>query len=153
MSANLDLVRSIITGWERGDYSAAEGVDIVNLVVAGYEWFNRKKEPPPTWLSDGEFINAREDPDHATYGGIDAIRKQHQGWFDAYPDLQVEPLEIRANRELVFVWTRFTGRGADSGASMEMELAHVITTEGGMTRRIQEYFDRTQALEAVDLNG
>jgi len=122
-----------------------------DVVRRGYEWFNREKEPPPTWLADGEFINSREDPDHATYWGIDAIRKQHQAWFDAYPDLQVEPLEIRANGDVVFVWTRFTRHGADSGVAMEMELAHVVTLEGGKTRRIQEYMDRDEALRAVGL--
>jgi ketosteroid isomerase-like protein len=122
-----------------------------DLVRFGYEWFNREKEPPPTWLADGEFINAREDPDHATYRGIDAIRKQHQGWFESYPDLHVEPLEIRSNGDRVFAWTRFTGHGAESGAAMEMELAHVATFEGGKLRRIQEYSDRGEALEAVGL--
>jgi len=123
--------------------------EIEELVRFGYEWFNREREPSPTWLADGEFINAREDPDHAVYRGIDAIRKQHQGWFDAYPDLRVEPLEIRSNGDLVFVWTRFTGHGADSGAPMEMELAHVITVEGRKTRRVQEYTDRYEALRAA----
>ena len=121
------------------------------LVREGYEWFNREKEPTPTWLPDGEYINAREDPDHATYRGIDAIRKQHEGWFDAYPDLQVEPLEVRVNGDRVFVWTRFTGHGADSGVAMQMELAHVLTLEGDRTRRIEEYFDRGEALEAAGL--
>jgi ketosteroid isomerase-like protein len=122
------------------------------LVRWGYEWFNREKAPPPTWLPDGEYINAREDPDHATYRGIDAIRRQHQGWVDAYPDLRVEPLEIRVNADRVFVWTRFTGHGADSGAAMEMELAHVLTLDGDRTRRIEELFDRSEALEAAGLN-
>jgi len=27
----------------------------------------------------------------------------------------------------VFVWLRFTGHGAESGAAIEMELAHVAT--------------------------
>jgi ketosteroid isomerase-like protein len=121
------------------------------LVRWGYEWFNREKAPPPTWLPDGEYINAREDPDHATYRGIDAIRRQHQGWVDAYPDLHVEPVEIRVNGDRVFVWTRFTGHGADSGAAMEMELAHVVTLEGDRTRRIEEFFDRSEALEAARL--
>jgi ketosteroid isomerase-like protein len=125
--------------------------DTEALVREGYEWFNREKEPAPTWLSDGEFINAREDPDHATHRGIEAIRRQHQGWFDAYPDLQVVPLEIRVNGDRVFVWTRFTGHGADSGAAMEMELAHVVTIERDRTRRIQEYFDRSEALRAAGL--
>jgi hypothetical protein len=49
-----------------------------DLVRLGYEEFNREKAPPSTWVPDGEFVNAREDPDHATYRGIDAIRKQHQ---------------------------------------------------------------------------
>jgi ketosteroid isomerase-like protein len=121
------------------------------LVRFGYDWFNRHREPPPTWHPDGEYINAREDPDHAVYSGIEAIRKQHQGWVDAYPDLHVEPLEIRANGDRVFVWTRFTGHGADSGAAMEMELAQVITLEQGRTRRIQEFFDRAEALRAAGL--
>ena len=151
MSENLDLVRSIYADWERGDFGSAEWADPEILTRVAYEWFNRKKEPPPMWLPDGEFINSREDPDHGVYRGIDAIRKQHQGWFDAYPDLHVEPLEIRANGDLVFVWARFTGHGADSGAAMEMKLAHVATNERGRTRRIQEYFDRAEALKAVGL--
>jgi ketosteroid isomerase-like protein len=122
------------------------------LVRWGYDWFNREKEPPPNWLPDGEFVNAREDPDHATYRGIDAIRKQNQGWFDSYPDLRVEPLEIRANGDLVFAWVHFSGHGADSGVAMDMELAHVITYEGEEMRRIEEYFDRGEALEAVGLS-
>jgi ketosteroid isomerase-like protein len=153
VSANVDLVRSIYGDWERGDLSSVERADPETVTRVGYEWFNRKKEPPPTWLPDGEFINSREDPDHAVYRGIDAIRKQHLGWFDAYPDLRVEPLEIRANGDLVFVWTRFTGHGADSGVEMKMELAHVVTLEGGKTRRIEEYFDRSEALKAVGLEG
>ena len=51
----------------------------------------------------------------------------------------------------MFVWTRFTGHGADSGAAMEMELAHIITIEDGKTRRTQEYFDRAEALAAAGL--
>ncbi|HXB15526.1 MAG TPA: nuclear transport factor 2 family protein [Solirubrobacteraceae bacterium] len=122
------------------------------MARSSYEWFNREKGPPPTWLDDGEFVNAREDPDHATYRGIDAIRAQHAGWFEAYPDLRVEPLEIRSNDDLVFVWVRFTGHGADSGAAMEMELAHVITVEQGRTRRVEEYFDRAEALAVAGLD-
>jgi ketosteroid isomerase-like protein len=49
----------------------------------------------------------------------------------------------------VFVWTRFTGHGAGSGAAMEMELAHVFTLEDGRTRRLEEYLDRTDGLAAV----
>jgi ketosteroid isomerase-like protein len=125
--------------------------DVEELVRFGYAWFNREREPPPTWHPDGEFINAREDPDHATYRGIDAIRRHHAGWFEAYPDLHVEPTEVRVNGDVVFVWTRFTGHGADSGAAMEMELAHVVTLEDGKTRRVQEYFNRAEALRAAGL--
>jgi ketosteroid isomerase-like protein len=125
---------------------------VEDLISWGYAWFNREREPPPTWRPDGEFVNAREDPDHATYQGLEAITKQHQGWFDSYPDLQVEPLEIRANGNRVFVWVHFSGHGADSGAAMDMELAHVLTLdEHRRTRRLGEYFDRAEALEAAGL--
>jgi len=41
--------------------------NVEELIRWAYAWFNREREPPPTWLPDGEFVNAREDPDHATY--------------------------------------------------------------------------------------
>jgi hypothetical protein len=86
--------------------------DVEQLVRSGYAHFNREREPPPMWHPDGEFVNTREDPDHATYHGIDAI----------------------------------------SGAAMDMELAHVLTIdEDGRTRRLEEFFDRAEALAAVDL--
>jgi ketosteroid isomerase-like protein len=122
------------------------------LARLDYEWFNREQEPPPTWLPDGEFINAREDPDHMVYRGIEAIRKQHRGWFESYPDLRVEPVEIRSNGDQVFSWVRFTGHSASGGVPLEMELAHVATYEGGKLRRLQEYFDRAEALEAMGLS-
>jgi ketosteroid isomerase-like protein len=122
------------------------------LVRFGYEWFNREQEPPPTWSEDGEFVNSREDPDHTTYRGIDAIRKQHQGWFDAYPDLRIEPLEIRFNGDRAFVWVRFTGHGANSGIPLNMELAHVATYRDGKIRRLEEYLDRAEALAAIGLS-
>lgn len=127
-------------------------LDVDDLVRSAYEHFNREREPPPMWHPDGEFVNAREDPDHATYRGIEAIRKQHQGWFDSYPDLTVEPLDIRPNGERVFVWVHFSGHGADSGVAMDMELAHVLTIDDeGRTRRLEEFFDRAEALSAVGI--
>ena len=125
--------------------------DIEERIRWGYAWFNREREPPPLWCEDGEFVNSRDDPDHAVHRGIDAIRRQHQGWFDAYPDLRVEPIEIRVNGDTVFVWVRFTGHGADSGAEMQMELAQIVTIEDGRTRRIEEFFDRGDGLRAAGL--
>jgi hypothetical protein len=51
----------------------------------------------------------------------------------------------------MFVWLRFTGHDAESGAAMEMELAHLATFEGGKLRRVQECSDRAEAVAAVRL--
>jgi ketosteroid isomerase-like protein len=137
--------------WERADFSTGERADTVDLARAAYEWVDRHREPPPIWHPDGEFLNAREDPDHAIYSGPEAVHKQNYAWIDAFPDLRVEPLEIRANGDLVFVWLRFRGRGARSGAAMQTELAHVVTIAGGKMRRIQEYYERAAGQRAVGL--
>jgi ketosteroid isomerase-like protein len=83
--------------------------------------------------------------------GIEAVRRQFQGWIDAYPDLTVEPLEARGSGEKVFLWVRFSGHGAASGIPLEMELAHVITMRDGRVARTVEFMDRAEALEAAGL--
>jgi ketosteroid isomerase-like protein len=56
-----------------------------------------------------------------------------------------------ANGDQVFVWVRFAGHGAGSGLPVEMEVAHVITLRAGKFTRLDEYYDRAEALKAAGL--
>ena len=127
----------------------------IEFVLDAYARFNAGEVRKPElwfWNPDGEYHAAREDPDSAIHRGIDAITRQYESWLQAYPDLKVEPLEARASGDKVFLWVRFHGHGAASGAPLEMELAHVLTMRDGRVARTVEYFDRDEALEAVGLS-
>ena len=125
----------------------------VKFVVDGYSRFNAGEREAGLWFwhPDAEYHAAREDPDSAVHRGIDAIRAQFDSWLAAYPDLNVEPVEARGNGDIVFLWVRFSGHGATSGAPMEMELAHVLTIRDGRVARAVEYMDRAEALQAAGL--
>jgi ketosteroid isomerase-like protein len=124
-----------------------------SLVRSGYAAFNGGERVPSLdhWHADGVYVNSAADPDPDTHEGIEAVREQYRRWVDAYPDLQVEPLEVRTNGDRAFVWVRFSGHGASSGVPIEMELAHVVTYEDGKIRRIDEYPDRAGGLEAAGI--
>jgi ketosteroid isomerase-like protein len=119
----------------------------------GYAAFNSGERDATVewWHGDGEYVVSREDPDSATHRGLDAISAQNRRWVDSYPDLRVEPLDIRPNGDRVFVWVRFSGHGAGSDVPIEMELAHVCTIEDGRFKRIEEYMDRDEGLAAAGL--
>jgi ketosteroid isomerase-like protein len=104
------------------------------------------------WLVDGEYHTDARDPDSAVHRGIDAITRHFASWFETYPDLKVEPLEVKANGDQVFLRAHFTGHGAESRIPIEMELFHVVTVRDGRTARIVEYSERIEALEAVGLS-
>jgi len=124
----------------------------LDFVLASYEWGNREQRLAADWWhADGEYVNAREDADHGTYRGIAAIEGLFASWIEAYPDVRAHPIEARENGDQVFVWVRFSGRGAASGMPLDMEMAHVITLENGRIRRLEEYFDRAEALAAAGL--
>jgi len=125
----------------------------VRFLLDSYRRFNAGDRVPDLWYwrEDAEYHAAREDPDSATHRGLEAIRTQFKNWVDAYPDLTVEPIEVVANGDVVFLWVRFSGHGAASGAPMEMELAHVVTIRDGRVARTVEYFDRGEALAAAGL--
>jgi ketosteroid isomerase-like protein len=122
-------------------------------VLAAYTRFNagEKEAPLDYWHEDGEYVVSREDPDSDTHRGLEAIRRQIARWVEAYPDLRIEPLEVKSNGDMVFVWVRFVGHGAASGLPIEMELAHVSKLRDGKTVRLVEYTDRAEALEAMGL--
>lgn len=125
---------------------------VERLVRSGHAAFNSGVLPNlDYWHSDGEYVTAAEDPDSATHRGIEAVRVQFASWVEAYPDLQVEPLEIQVNGDRAFVWVRFSGHGAESKLPVAMELAHIWTVQDGRIRRIEEYMDRADGLKAAGL--
>jgi ketosteroid isomerase-like protein len=135
-----------------------EGIE--DFIRRGYRRFNEAPRDPvdeqeiaslDIWHHDGVYVNDANDPDPGTHRGIDAVRKQIGKWVEAYPDLQVEPLEIQTNDDRAFVWVRFSGHGAESGVPIDMELAHVNFVESGKLRRIEEYSKRADGLAAAGL--
>ena len=135
--------------------------NVEEIVRSGYARFNGAEREPPdekelasldVWHPDGVYVNDARDPDAGIHRGIEAVRQQVGQWVEAYPDLQVEPLEIQTNGNRAFVWVRFSGHGAESGVPLAMEIAHVNTVEAGKLQRIEEYQERAQGLEAAGLS-
>jgi ketosteroid isomerase-like protein len=125
----------------------------VPVVLDAYALFNGGVKVPSLdfWHEDGVYVASSDDPDADTHRGIDAVRRQFARWVEAYPDLRVEPLEVKGNADKVFVWVRFVGHGAASGLPIDMELAHVSTLRDGKIASIVEYGDRAEALKATGL--
>ena len=134
--------------------------DVEDFIRGAYAKFNRAK--PDTsgegklasldfYHPDAVYVNDANDPDPGIHRGIGAVREQVRRWVEAYPDLQVEPLEIQTNGDRAFVWVRFSGHGAESGVPIDMELAHAVTVKDGKVLRVEEYSNRADGLEAAGL--
>jgi ketosteroid isomerase-like protein len=130
-SANLDLVRSIYAGWERGDYSSAE-------------WAHPEIEFA---IADG--------PAPGSWTGLAAMAEGARGFFDAWEDLRIEADDYRElDDERVLVLDHFGGRGKTSGLELTQMRAHgavLFHLRGGRVTRFARYWDRQRALADVGL--
>jgi ketosteroid isomerase-like protein len=95
---------------------------------------------------------AREDPDAVTHRGVEAIRRYFAQWAEMFEGIDIRPEEVIDAGDKVFTGIRFSGTGVTSGASVEMELANVYTLRDGKVVRVEEYFDRREALEAAGVS-
>ena len=100
---------------------------------------------------DAEWMAAREDPDAATHRGLEAIDRYFAHWTGMFETIDLRAEELVDADDKVFAWIRFSGRGATSGAPVEMEQAQIWTFRAGKVVRVEEYFDRTEALEAAGI--
>ena len=105
-SANVELVRSIFTAWERGDFGSAE------------------------WADPGiEFVSA-DGPAPGTWTGVTWMAQSWGEVLSAFDGLHVkvdEYLELDEHRLLVLF--RFCGRGKTSGVDlrqMQAEVANLL---------------------------
>jgi ketosteroid isomerase-like protein len=131
MSANLDLVRSILAANERGDYSAAD-------------WAH----------ADVEFVIA-DGPSPARWTGLAGMT---EGWLElasAWEGLRTVADEYRElDDERVLVLLRRSGRGKTSGLELGeigSEGAALLHVRDGKVTKLVVYLDRASALADLDL--
>jgi ketosteroid isomerase-like protein len=128
---NVDLVRSIYAGWERGDYGSAEWAhpEIEYVIADG--------PAPGNWTG--------------LAGMAEGVREALSAWTDMHQEAE-EYRELEKGRVLVF--TRWSGRGKASGldlGQMRTRGADVFYVRDSKVTKLVTYFDRDRALADLDL--
>jgi ketosteroid isomerase-like protein len=131
MSANLDLVRSILVAWERGDYSSTE------------------------WAHPGiEFVIA-DGLEPGTWTGLAGLAEWSRDFLSAWEDARVEADELReVNDEHVLVLVHYSGRGKRSGVDLGQVQPNgtwLFRVREGKVTRLLRYEDRERALADLGL--
>jgi ketosteroid isomerase-like protein len=131
MAANLDLVRSICSAWEKGDFSRAEWAhpEIEYAMVGGLE--------------------------EGTLRGLPGMAQRWGQWLSAWDSVRIvteDCREVDAERVLALVTT--IGRGKTSGVQLEqthVKGAAVFHVRDGKVMRLAQYWDRDLALADLGL--
>jgi ketosteroid isomerase-like protein len=130
-SENLDLVRSICSAWERGDYSS------VDWAAPEIEFVTADGTEPGSWTGLAEMADGMRD------------------WLSAWEDARAaadEYRELDDGRVLALV--HFTGRGKTSGLELgplSPKGAFLFYVGGGKVTRFVRYLDRERALADLGL--
>ena len=84
--------------------------------------------------------------------GPEEIKRFWHGLDETFEELRLEPQEFVDAGDLVAVRLRFYGRGRGSGAELETEMYHQVTTfrDGAMVR-IEYFTDWPSALQAAGI--
>jgi ketosteroid isomerase-like protein len=101
-----------------------------------------------------EWLGPREFPDLAEpHYGHDGVRRYLDKLSEAIEDYRMVPEEfIDAGADQVLVFSREGGRGRGSGAEVQTHpTAHLWRLRNGKAIRMQSYWERSDALEAVGL--
>jgi ketosteroid isomerase-like protein len=130
-SANVELVRSIFSPWERGDFSSAD-------------WAH----------PDIELVFA--DPlDLGSWKGRSGMAEGWRQFLSAWDDLRSGADEYRElDGERVLVLNHFSGRGKASGvevAEMQVKGAALFHVRDGEVTKLVLYGDRKRALADLGL--
>jgi ketosteroid isomerase-like protein len=132
-SANLDLVRSLYSGWKRGDYSSVE-------------WAH----------PEIEFVIA-DGPTPGSWKGVAGMIEGFRGILSAWEDWRAEPEEYRELADgRVLVLIHLSGRGKTSGVEvgqLRANGANLFHISGGKVTRLAIYFDSERALADLGLSS
>jgi ketosteroid isomerase-like protein len=130
-SANLELVRSLYTAWERGDFSSVD-------------WADREIE----------FVSA-DGPTPGSWTGLAGMTEGWREFLGAWEDFRIEVDEYRElDDERILVLTRHSGRGKTSGVELEQvrsKGAALYHIRDGKVTKLLFYWNRELAFADLGL--
>ena len=96
-----------------------------------------------------EWITPEEDPEPGHYRGYEEVERFWAQWRAAVGQLRFEIEELIEAGDNVVVMARRQGRGEQSGLEVSDRVAQVFTFEGDVCMRVEEFYDRGEALRAA----
>jgi uncharacterized protein len=130
-SANADALRRSFDSYNSGDLDALAAIAHPDI-----EW-----EVAP------------EHPAATTHRGIEDVVAYHRDWRDTLDDLRLDVLTLAESGDSIVAVCRIRGRGTESGADVEVEIAFLTTFRDGKAVRVEEFLDPDEAMRALEAEG
>jgi ketosteroid isomerase-like protein len=124
---NAEIVRASYDALNRGDIAGA-----LEPLDPDVEW----RESPVL-------------PESDTYKGLDAVRGLLLHFLDSWDEFRQEVEESMSERDRVLVFLHLSARGRESGVAVDAHYAHLWTMAEGKAVRVDAFYDRAEALEAL----
>lgn len=81
--------------------------------------------------------------------GYDAVRESLERWKGEWDDYELLPEEFEHVGDKVLACVRLRGRGRGSGVEIDARFYDLFTLRDGKIVRMDQFTDRSEALEAV----
>ncbi|MET0810171.1 MAG: nuclear transport factor 2 family protein [Thermoleophilaceae bacterium] len=126
-----------------------ENVEIVRWAFA-YEMYGRGDRAQAAAYCAPDFVMnpIEEGPSY----GLDSIRDNIKQWASAWEDFEVTAEEFLDAGDRVVVTARHRGRGRESGVTVDARFYEIYTLRDGTIVRVDEFAERSEALEAAGLS-
>ena len=128
------------------------GPEAKDIVVASYEALNENEidAAMEALAEDAEWHESEVLPDTGVYRGREAIRAFLTDFLGSWERFHqtVEEVRQKGDRVLVMIHLEATGRG--STADVDARYAHLWTVSGTQGTRVDAFYDRAEALAALN---
>jgi uncharacterized protein len=98
---------------------------------------------------DAEWHESSALPDAGTFRGREAVREFLEEFLQSWESFHQEVEEVVVEGDRAALMIHLTARGRGSGAEVDARYAHVWTLRDGLGVRVDAYYDRDAALEAI----
>jgi ketosteroid isomerase-like protein len=133
----------------RSDASSGENVAAVRRAIDAY---NAGDVGGPLTMAhpDIEWEVAPEHPAATTHRGFEAVTEYHEDWRKTLQGLTIGLRSVTEAGDSVVTVCGLRGKGAESGADVEVEIAFLTTFRDGKAIRVEEFLDPDEAMRALD---